>query len=48
MVEVNSETDFVARNEQFQDMVRKITALAPKADGDLGEAAGPDLSRASR
>ena len=37
MVEVNSETDFVARNEQFQDMVRKITTLAPKADGDLGK-----------
>ena len=37
MVEVNSETDFVARNEQFQDMVRKITALAPKADGDLAK-----------
>jgi elongation factor Ts len=35
MVEVNSETDFVARNEQFQDMVRKITALAPKAEGDV-------------
>jgi elongation factor Ts len=26
MVEVNSETDFVARNEQFQDMVTKIAA----------------------
>jgi elongation factor Ts len=37
LVEVNSETDFVARNEQFQDMVRKITSLAPKADGDLGK-----------
>ena len=35
IVEVNSETDFVARNEQFQDMVRKIAALAPKAKGDL-------------
>jgi elongation factor Ts len=35
MVEVNSETDFVARNEQFQHMVRSITALAQKADGDL-------------
>src|SRR5262252_10133326 len=35
MVEVNSETDFVARNEQFQDMVRTITTLAHKADGDL-------------
>jgi elongation factor Ts len=37
MVEVNSETDFVARNEQFQDMVRKIASLAPKADGDLAK-----------
>jgi len=37
MVEVNSETDFVARNEQFQDLVRNITALAQKADGDLGK-----------
>ena len=35
IVEVNSETDFVARNEQFQDMVRTIASLAPKAGGDL-------------
>jgi elongation factor Ts len=35
MVEVNSETDFVARNEQFQDMVRNITGLASKAGGDV-------------
>ena len=35
VVEVNSETDFVARNDQFQDMVRKITALAMKAEGDF-------------
>ncbi len=35
MVEVNSETDFVARNDRFQDMVRNITTLAPKAGGDL-------------
>jgi elongation factor Ts len=35
MVEVNSETDFVARNAQFQDMVRNITALAHSAGGDL-------------
>ena len=27
-VEVNSETDFVAKNEQFQDFVRKTTAVA--------------------
>lgn len=35
MVEVNSETDFVARNAQFQDMVREITKLSLKAGGDL-------------
>jgi len=27
-VEVNSETDFVAKNEQFQDFVRNVTAIA--------------------
>ena len=37
IVEVNSETDFVARNDQFQDMVRKIASLAPKAGGDLAK-----------
>jgi elongation factor Ts len=35
IVEVNSETDFVARNAQFQELVRGITALAPQAKGDL-------------
>jgi elongation factor Ts len=35
VVEVNSETDFVARNEQFQGMVRDIAGLAPQAKGDL-------------
>ncbi len=34
LVEVNSETDFVARNEQFQDLVRTIAALGLEADGD--------------
>src|SRR5690606_460669 len=28
VVEVNSETDFVARNEEFQTFVRKVAALA--------------------
>ena len=35
LVEVNSETDFVARNEEFQSMVREIAALALNADGNL-------------
>lgn len=35
IVEVNSETDFVARGEQFQAFVRNVSELALKADGDL-------------
>jgi elongation factor Ts len=34
-VEVNSETDFVARNEKFQAMVAEISKLAVTAGGDL-------------
>jgi elongation factor Ts len=37
IVEVNSETDFVARNDKFQDMVRKIAAAAPAAKGELAK-----------
>jgi len=33
-VEVNSETDFVAKNEQFQDFVRKTTEVALGLAGD--------------
>ena len=35
LVEVNAETDFVARNEQFQNLVRGVTDIALKAGGDL-------------
>jgi elongation factor Ts len=35
LVEVNSETDFVARNDKFQEMVRTVAADALKAKGDL-------------
>jgi len=34
LVEINSETDFVARNDDFQSLVRSVTALAPEANGD--------------
>jgi elongation factor Ts len=34
LVEINSETDFVARNEDFQRLVRAIAELAPEAKGD--------------
>jgi elongation factor Ts len=36
LVEVNSETDFVARNPSFQEMVSEIANAALKAKGDLG------------
>jgi elongation factor Ts len=35
IVEVNSETDFVARNEQFQSIVGNIARLAVAANGDV-------------
>jgi len=45
-LEVNSETDFVAKNEQFQDFVRKTTEVALGASSDdvdaIKDAAYPD------
>jgi elongation factor Ts len=35
LVEVNSETDFVARNEQFQGLVKMIAQVALKAGADV-------------
>lgn len=35
VVEVNSETDFVARNETFQGFVRNVTKVAQSVGGDL-------------
>jgi elongation factor Ts len=35
IVEVNSETDFVARNEQFQTIVGNIAKLALESGGDV-------------
>ncbi len=35
LVEVNSETDFVARNEEFQKMVAEIARVALDAKGDV-------------
>ncbi len=40
MVEVNSETDFVARNAEFQKAVADIAKLALKADGDAAKLSG--------
>lgn len=35
IVEINAETDFVARNEQFQAFVRKVSEIALNKDYDL-------------
>ena len=35
LVEVNSETDFVARNEAFQEIVRQVAATALTTDGTI-------------
>lgn len=39
VVEVNSETDFVARNDQFQGLVANVAELALSAGGDVGKLA---------
>ena len=35
VVEVNSETDFVSKNEQFQEFVRTVTGLALQGSGNV-------------
>jgi elongation factor Ts len=35
VVEVNSETDFVARNKEFQGFVRRVSELALDGDGEI-------------
>lgn len=48
IVEVNSETDFVARNKDFQSFVRAVSELALDGDGEIEtikEAAFPGTSR---
>lgn len=37
VVEVNSETDFVARNEKFQTFVKKVADVAFEKDGDIDQ-----------
>ena len=46
VVEVNSETDFVARNEEFQKFARNVANLAIKVDGDLDNLKGSEFSGA--
>lgn len=46
IIEMNSETDFVARNDKFQDLVRDVAGIALKSDGALANilAARSDVS----
>ena len=44
VVEVNSETDFVARNDEFQAVVTEISGLALGADGDVVALANAKMS----
>ena len=43
VVELNSETDFVARNEGFQELVTKVTKIAVGTDGSVEALAAADL-----
>ncbi len=45
VVEVNSETDFVARNAEFQKVVAEIAKLALKAGGDVAKLAAMDYPK---
>ena len=44
LVEVNSETDFVARNDAFQDLVRSVADAALATDGSFDAAAAATVS----
>ncbi len=48
VVEVNSETDFVARNETFQGMVTDISAIALNTGGDHGALLAADYPGAEK
>jgi len=48
LVEVNAETDFVARNETFQDFVRKTVQLALEVKGDVKALKAADFPETGR
>lgn len=47
LVEVNSETDFVARNDQFKDFVKSAAEIALEIDGDLEKLLAKPLGAAT-
>ena len=48
VVEVNAETDFVARNDQFQGFVSEVAKLALDSDGDVEKLKGMDYPGTGR
>jgi len=48
VVEVNSETDFVARNQAFQSFVRRVGELALDGDGELESLKGSEYPGTGR
>jgi elongation factor Ts len=48
LVEVNAETDFVSRNEQFQAIVREAATLALDASGDVEKLKGLTVASTGR
>ena len=48
LVEVNSETDFVARNEDFQGFVSTVADIALSVDGDLDRLASAEYPGAGK
>ncbi len=48
VVEVNSETDFVARNDAFQEIVRNVASVALKTDGSTEAVAAAEYPGAGK
>ncbi len=48
VIELNSETDFVARNDSFQDLARNIAQLALAAGGDMAQLMAADYPGTGR
>ncbi|MGI9511073.1 MAG: translation elongation factor Ts [Geminicoccaceae bacterium] len=48
LVEINSETDFVARNNDFQKLVRSVADLAPEANGNADRLQAMEVPGAGR
>ena len=48
VIELNSETDFVSRNEQFQKLAKEIVGLALTTDGDVEKLRATDFPGTGR